>query len=86
MEALAAGVVDELASTCVEFESGGFARFADRWPAFDWLLGKDVVVDDEARSIEGMAAGVDRNGALLVQTKSGERHRVMSGSIRLAKG
>lgn len=85
MEALAAGVVDELASTCVEFESGGFARFVDRWPAIDWLLGKDVVVDDEARSIEGMAAGVDRNGALLVQTESGERRRVLSGSIRLAQ-
>ena len=84
-EVLAAGVLDELASTCIEFESGGFERFADRWPSIDWLLGKDVIVNDETRKLEGMAAGVDKDGALLVRTRDGDRRRVISGTIRLVE-
>lgn len=83
-EALAAAIVDEVVSACTDFESRGFAFFADRWPAVDWLLGKDVVVDDEQHTVEGMAAGVDTDGALLVRTDDGQRRRVISGSIRLA--
>ena len=81
---LAAVILDELVSACVEFADRGFERFAVRWPAIDWLLGKDIVVFDERNRIEGMAAGVDKDGALLVQTRDGARRRVISGSIRLA--
>ena len=81
---LAAAILVELLDACTGFADGGFERFADRWPAIDWLLGKDIVVKNERYEIEGMAAGVDKDGALLVQTGDGERRRVISGSIRLA--
>lgn len=84
-DVLAKEVLDELVGACTVFANGGFERFADRWPAIDWLLGKDIVVDDERHKIAGMAAGVDKDGALLVQTSDGERRRVISGSIRLAE-
>jgi BirA family biotin operon repressor/biotin-[acetyl-CoA-carboxylase] ligase len=83
-ESLAASVVDEIAKTLADFERSGFACFAERWPSIDWLLGKDVLVEDEQRTIKGMAAGVDTDGALLVRIDNGQRCRVISGSIRLA--
>ena len=66
--------------TMSAFRTQGFAGFADDWRRHDWLLGRQIVVDMPGGQITGRAAGVDTDGALLVDTDS-ERVRVTSGSI-----
>lgn len=80
---MAAAVVDELHSVMTRFEALGFAGFAEAWAKHDWLRQREIVVDLPDQQISGTAAGVDNDGALLVQTASA-KIRIVSGSIVLA--
>ncbi len=65
------------------FESQGFAPLAAAFARRDLLRGHNVMTSG-GEAIEGLAQGVDAQGALLV--RCGELHRVLSGevSVRLA--
>lgn len=82
-EELAGMIVEQLYATFVEFENRGFDSFVDEWRNYDWLMGRTITVDMPDRQITGVAAGIDSDGALLVNTKEGQR-RVISGSIVMA--
>jgi BirA family biotin operon repressor/biotin-[acetyl-CoA-carboxylase] ligase len=79
-ELLAATIVNELSSTFATFEQEGLAPFEAEWRRHDWLHGKAIAVDMPQQQISGTAAGVDADGALLVDTEAG-RTRVITGSI-----
>ncbi len=81
-ETLAAAVIDRVCETLLRFEKEGFAAFADTWRQHDWLLGREILVDATDDQIAGVAAGVDDDGALLVDTSDGTE-RVISGTIVL---
>ncbi len=53
------------------FEQDGFAPFAARFAARDALHGREVLLSD---GMHGAAKGVDKRGALLVQTPQGVQH------------
>jgi BirA family biotin operon repressor/biotin-[acetyl-CoA-carboxylase] ligase len=82
-EELAGMIVEELYATFVEFEKQGFDSFVGEWRKCDWLLGRVITVDMPGGKITGVAAGVDADGALFVDTQVGRR-RVISGSIVMA--
>jgi BirA family biotin operon repressor/biotin-[acetyl-CoA-carboxylase] ligase len=82
-EELAGMIVEQLYATLVEFETQGFEGFIDEWRKHDWLIGKVITVDMPDRQITGVASGIEIDGALLVDTKEGQR-RVISGSIVMA--
>jgi BirA family biotin operon repressor/biotin-[acetyl-CoA-carboxylase] ligase len=82
-ELLAGTVIENLYATLNGFEESGLDRFREFWRQHDWLLGKDIIVDTADEQIRGIAAGVDVDGALLVDTANGPA-RVISGSIVLA--
>lgn len=82
-ELLAGTIIDHFYATFEKFEARGFAEFRDAWQQQDWLCGREIVVDMPKEQVSGIAAGVDVDGALLVDTKSGQV-RVVSGSIALA--
>ncbi len=82
-ELLAGTIVDCLFTTFRKFEKTGFAEFADEWQGHDWLRAKEVTVDMPDKQVTGIAAGVDDDGALIIESKSG-RTRVISGSIVMA--
>jgi BirA family biotin operon repressor/biotin-[acetyl-CoA-carboxylase] ligase len=82
-ELLAGTIVEKLHTAFTEFELSGFAGFANDWQRFDWLRGKEITVDMPGKQMTGIAAGVDDDGALLIDGKSG-RERVISGSIVMA--
>jgi BirA family biotin operon repressor/biotin-[acetyl-CoA-carboxylase] ligase len=63
-----------------DFAAQGFVAFADDWRKHDWLHGRDIMVDLAGRQISGIAAGVDSDGALLVDTENSQA-RVISGSV-----
>ncbi|HEU0225687.1 MAG TPA: biotin--[acetyl-CoA-carboxylase] ligase [Steroidobacteraceae bacterium] len=78
--ALAAALVAELALMLEEFATRGMAAFADEWRGADALAGRPVRVLQDGREFEGLARGVDADGALLVDAPGG-RHRVLSGEV-----
>ena len=82
-ERLTAQLMNEIYATFAEYEACGFASFYRRWPARDWLRGKQVTVETQRQKVSGVAAGIAEDGALLIET-AGEMHRVTSGSVVLA--
>ena len=80
---IAAKLLDRLHGVIRKFAGYGFSGFAEDWAGYDWLLQREVIVDQSDKQILGVAAGVDNDGALLVDTDSGTL-RVISGSVMVA--
>lgn len=80
---LAGTIIESLYATLVRFEALGFGNFASDWEQYDWLRGREITVDMPNRQVTGIAAGVDVDGALLVDGKAGQV-RIISGSIVMA--
>lgn len=80
-ERLSEIVIATLMSTFRTFESSGFESFAVQYKAYDWLKGKAVVVDTAHDIVNGIAAGIADDGALLVDTVSGLR-KIQAGSVK----
>ena len=79
---LAAAIIDALFETLTRFGMLGFSVFAEDWRRRDWLLGREVIAAMPGGNITGTAAGVDADGALIVDAPAGPM-RVVSGSIEL---
>jgi BirA family transcriptional regulator, biotin operon repressor / biotin---[acetyl-CoA-carboxylase] ligase len=70
-----------LAGALREFDRHGFGAFVDRYRARDLLRGRMLVTTDPACS-QGVAAGVDDDGALLLDRPgSDSRHRIIGGPV-----
>ncbi len=80
-ERLSEIVIEALMLTFQDYESNGFESFADQYKAFDWLMGKELVVGTPKDTVSGIAAGVADDGALLVDTASGLR-KIHAGSVK----
>ncbi len=79
---LAATVIGELERVLTEFEVRGFAPFAEEWRAADALAARPAfVVQGEAR-VDGLARGIDEDGALLLEV-AGRNRRFVSGEVSL---
>ena len=82
-DALLAALLDGLASALGEFEHAGFAAFAARWNLRHAWQGELVTILDGATVLhEGIAAGVDDAGRLLLDTPTG-RIAVLAGDVSL---
>ncbi len=78
----------ELAATLGEFARSGFAPLRAEWQTRHVYQNKPVRLTlPEAGTLDGVAQGVDDNGAMLIETANGLR-RVHSGdvSLRLQRG
>ncbi len=53
----------------------------DQWRAYDLLLGRDVEVDIYDGTVQGRAAGIDSDGALLIDAGKGQQ-RCLGGVVR----
>jgi len=82
-ELLAGTIIENLYATLQSFEVSGLDGFREDWQQHDWLLGREIIVDMADKRVCGIAAGVDVDGALLVDAPDGLT-RVVSGSIVLA--
>jgi BirA family biotin operon repressor/biotin-[acetyl-CoA-carboxylase] ligase len=71
--ALAAGVINTLLPALEQFERDGLTPFLPRWRALDALPGKPVRVLEGRDARDGIACGIDDQGALRVQHEDGER-------------
>ncbi|UTY56444.1 biotin--[acetyl-CoA-carboxylase] ligase [Massilia sp. erpn] len=83
--ALVAALLSRLAGALAEFDDAGFAAFAERWNALQAWRGEPVSILDQGQIVQqGLAAGVDDIGRLLLDTPSG-RVAVLSGDVSLRR-
>lgn len=78
---MTAHLIDSTCSTVAEYDARGFAPFFRDWLTHDWLQGQNVTVDVKNQKVSGLAAGIDEDGALLLDPDNGERLSVTSGSV-----
>jgi BirA family biotin operon repressor/biotin-[acetyl-CoA-carboxylase] ligase len=79
---LAAFLVNELHPLMRSYPEVGFEPYRTRWIESDLLAGQWVTVTTPMGQAVGRAAGVDRDGALLLQTAAGSQ-RFVAGEVRL---
>jgi BirA family biotin operon repressor/biotin-[acetyl-CoA-carboxylase] ligase len=77
---VASALISELALALIEFGARGMTAFAEEWRSADALAGRRVRVIQGGQSLEGLAQGVDTDGALLVDVEGGRR-RILSGEV-----
>ena len=77
---LAARVLDEVLGIAESFRAHGFGALHRDWRRFDVLHGREVEVDGPCGRMHGRAAGVDTDGALLLEV-DGRRRRVLSAEV-----
>ena len=84
--ALAARLAVEIATAAAEFEREGFGAFRDDWLRRHAWHGRQVRVHAPShRTVDGVAAGVADDGALIVETPRGpERFHAAEVSLKLA--
>jgi BirA family biotin operon repressor/biotin-[acetyl-CoA-carboxylase] ligase len=82
---LLANLLNGLATLLDEFAHTGFAGFAAAWQARNAHAGLGVrILAEGTAPLEGRCAGVDDDGALLLETAAGMR-RIVSGEVSLRK-
>ena len=81
---VAAALMATLAEGLEQFERDGFAAFVDEYARYDLLRGKPVRVQGPQALLEGVGAGVDARGALLLQTDDG-LHRIDSADVTVRR-
>lgn len=79
---LAAAVIDALLTALPRFADEGFAAFAEVWRTLDLAAGRAVTLHHQQQILEGVALGVDGEGALLLGTQVGTR-RFVSGDLSM---
>ena len=60
---------------------GRFEGVSEEWEALSETTGQRVTVKTPGRVIQGMAAGIDADGALWIRHDNGLRERVLSGDV-----
>ena len=78
-------LLEQLDSLYAEYLNRGPAPILAAWEARCDLVGKAVVVDEGGSGIvRGTAAGIDRDGALLLTLADGSTARILAGDVRVA--
>lgn len=80
---LMAVLLNRLSAALAEFDDTGFAAFSSRWNALQAWHGQPVRIVDQGQTLqEGLSAGVDDAGRLLLDTDRG-RVAILSGDVSL---
>jgi len=79
--ALLHAVTGRIQATYREWEERGFTALFDRFRALDELAGRDVALQLGDGVAEGVAAGVDAAGRLVVQLPDGSERRLDAGEV-----
>ena len=82
----AARLYDTLEAVLDRHAEGGFGAVRPRFEAYFRMVGRPVeVLGVDGRAFGGHAAGIDGDGALVVQCHDGSTERVVAGDVTLAK-
>lgn len=84
-DTIVAQVLNHLSGALEEFADAGFTGFRARWGERDVLRERPVQVTLDKESVDGIALGIDPEGALRVRTPGGER-RFTAGEVSVREG
>jgi len=70
---LCVALLDALVPLLAHFEAEGLAPWQAAWARLDLLAGKPVRLEHAGQPIDGIALGIDAEGALRLRTTDGER-------------
>ena len=76
-------ILSRLEENYQELKEG--ADFRAKWQARLYPLGQEVTVITPAETVEGIAIGVNEDGALLLATREGEVKTIWAGDVTLKK-
>lgn len=79
---LAAALIGEMTTVFAGFAEQGFTPFASAWRAADALAGRPARVLRGTEAIDGIARGIDDDGAFVLEV-DGRRQRFVSGDVSL---
>jgi BirA family biotin operon repressor/biotin-[acetyl-CoA-carboxylase] ligase len=68
-----------------EIEENGFAPLAPRWEAYFGWRGQRVRIELLDQIVFGIAKGIDRDGALVLEDAQGRVQRVIAGDVTLVR-
>ncbi|MBI4527966.1 MAG: biotin--[acetyl-CoA-carboxylase] ligase [Deltaproteobacteria bacterium] len=74
-------LIENLERCYGDLETKGFPFIAGRWQSFFALRGKRVTVEMLGRTTLGKAAGIDVDGALILEEDSGAVTRIIAGEV-----
>lgn len=77
-----AEILNELIPRLQRFNDHGFIEFIDEWKDLDLLADKPVKIEGHLSLSEGVAHGVDKHGALIVEHK-GKSQALYSGEVSI---
>ena len=80
--ALAAGLLNQLTESLVDFSKQGFAGFQSEWNSLDNFAGETVRLINVGGDTDGIARGVDSSGNLLLEVE-GELRKINAGEVSL---
>lgn len=79
---LLVAMVKQLQQNLSKFESEGFSPFVDAWKKVDESFGQAVTILQPEQELKGVGAGVDANGAFLLQTQE-QLETIYAGEVSL---
>lgn len=84
---LMSDLINNLCELFQSYPETGFDEYLSFWPQYDRLFGRNVTVQRGDSTFLGVAAGINEQGALLLEEGSGITGKFMSGdvSLRLAQ-
>ena len=81
--ALAAALISEIIVLLSDFQEQGFSPYREEWQRADAFCGKEASINTPKESIPGVVRGVDENGALRMELKTGEIKSFIGGELSL---
>lgn len=82
--AFAGIMLNELDNLYADFLASGFGPVREEWQMRCNAHGRNVLVSDSGNDVaSGIFAGIDEDGALLVNTAEGVNKRILSGDVRV---
>ena len=82
-QALAGAAMATVVRDMARFNAAGLAPFRARWAALDMLRDRPVRVFDAAQVVHGRARGIATDGALRLESPTGEWRNVYSGEVSI---
>jgi len=80
---LLAGILNRLEPSWDRFLERGFSVFQSEWSERDFLAGREVMVEEGAKTFSVRVRGVDPSGELLVVHDDGRQEGLRAGEIHL---
>jgi len=74
-------LINDLDRCYGELGRDGFPGIARRWESFFDLRGRKVAVEMADQRVMGIARGIDRDGALILEEEGGALRRVIAGEV-----